>query len=427
MTRTRTRDYREPATGYFRFKVRSDIAIYWDTALNGKLSECTDIVGQWETDNPLVIKHKLCHYPQLWSDPGHPEGINPYLMITKCFHGYPIGRRFGPEDPTGPFPYPDWIAVASEVAAKSNPSVAHISVPTFVGEAREFPALLASIPQLIRGRGRSLIDLGRRTIKGRKANPIKRAASAHLAWRFGWRPLLADLATMLGVLDAIQKRIDMLKRLQSGHSLKRRVRLTSLTASTDWGRILTHSAWIYVYHQKETSYSSKSWGTARWTLDPGASLPTTEAGLYDLALRLTLGFTSFEAIVASWELLPWSWLIDWFLNVGQWLQAINNTLPVTLSGINWMRRSTSQSVYTKPEISAGTHLEGWYTESQTTLERKQVPHLLAYVPSLSTIPALTSGQMSILGSLLAQSKAWIIPGSLDRPNTGHRRGRRPRK
>lgn len=421
--RARSMDFRYQVSGIERYRVLNT----WytkptRTAMIGESGECSDVVGSYHTDNPLMVVRNYVFYPSLDGvQIGQSDGL-PY----REFASYPLDYRTQPPlDSRTPFPSPsssELAAMASEAAAKTNPSVAHVSIPAFVGELRDFPALMRSIPEMLGDRGRAYLARGlvRVVPRARKysprlgnwanraGNPLKRAAAANLAYRFGWRPFLNDLLKMLAFADAVHQRLKWLVALLEGKSIKRRMQLPSLTSSTDFGTIYTHTSSgsrAYVKHRRQVLYRAKSWVSTRWTLSSlrASELPESPEEIVNLALRLTYGITGYDLFAAMWELLPWSWFIDWFWNIGNFIAANANTLPVSLGSVCWCRTTSSLTMYDVVQgPQDGARLTGEFFQGQVRKERVPIPVILALLPPLPSIPFLSKGQWSILGSLVVQ-------------------------
>lgn len=158
----------------------------------------------------------------------------------------------------------------------------------------------------------------------------------------------------------------------------------------------------------QTHYTKEVWGTAQWKIAPDAVLPQLGFGpLRNLALRLNYGITSHEALATAWELMPWSWLADWFSNIGDVIAATNNSVPLLWQKICVMRKMKT-IIDAKVDRSISTP---WVTlDSDFVLEyeykerRPCFPVLPFPFPSL---PIIDGGKMSILASLAALR---LLPG-----------------
>jgi hypothetical protein len=95
--------------------------------------------------------------------------------------------------------------------------------------------------------------------------------------------------------------------------------------------------------------------------------------------------------------MPWSWLIDWFTNVGDYVAAHNNRLGLKATDIAIMRH-TQQFVDHVEKLSGPSDLELLQT-SKATWERKRRSRYVGNPVIKFQIPFLDLGQLSILAAL----------------------------
>lgn len=373
------------------------------TANVGVTGDCNDVVGHPELDNLFdSLKTTRC-YPSFTGT--YYQGLVP----VRIFDAYPIQVQDAPKNPEAPFPLPtvgQWQGIAQQAAASTNPSTAHVSIPTFLGELKDLPGMLKGIPDLVRGRGAAFAKKLAQLKKDAAATP-KLAANIHLAYKFGWKPFVSDLMAMLGFADATQKRIAVLARLASGRSIKRRQVLPSQESYSDLGTLYTHTSGVTTKHHKEVFYRAESWVSVRWNVTPqgAADLPQTQEAMHRRARQLATGMTSYEAFATAWELLPWSWMADWFWNIGAWLKANNNSVPVHVTSVCWMRTSRAKGVFTLTDgpSLAGVVLSGDYRTEAVMKRRIPInPLLVTLPPLLPSLPALSNGQWAVLASIFSQ-------------------------
>jgi hypothetical protein len=136
-----------------------------------------------------------------------------------------------------------------------------------------------------------------------------------------------------------------------------------------------------------------------WKLRSNVVLPPHDDDLREKAAQLAYGINTAAAVGALWELAPWSWFTDWFTNVGDFLIATNNALPITYQNICIMvqREAKAQHTLTQP-LDPRLSLSGMPVEEMRIKERFTHPTLL--LPFLPTkFPFLDHGKWSILSSL----------------------------
>lgn len=345
---------------------------------HGPYENCFDTVGDWETVNGFSLYRSFMHYPVLGGQELAADG-----SVLREYVGYPIAYRPGPPDPHtqfGAYSSLDLSNKAWEILGRTNPNVPHVSVPQALGELKD-------IPELVKGWG---------------VNLLQKVAKGYLSWRWALRPMIGDLRKLLKFVKAVDERTIHLLRLRDGQTLRRRCHLGEANLRSNPSYVIFHSEGSILKGWRCVIYSYKEWGTAQWKLDPASNLPSLGYGpLKDIARRLSLGITSHEALSVAWELTPWSWLVDWFTDVGDVIAATNNSVALTWDKVCLMRTSDGKSEYTldKNASDSWPTFSGWYEETCTRKERHPVfPVTPIPIPYL---PILDGGKLSILASLAA--------------------------
>jgi len=159
-----------------------------------------------------------------------------------------------------------------------------------------------------------------------------------------------------------------------------------------------HSQGAIIDGRRQVDYTREVWGTAQWKLKPDSELPQLGAGrLNETAHLLAAGFTSAEKLAVAWQLMPWSWLIDWFTDIETTILATNNSIGCLWQKVALMVKTTSVANFTVTTKPAWVDLNGFYYERSVRKERYPVVPLLPF--SFSVLPILDSGKWSILGAL----------------------------
>jgi hypothetical protein len=349
------------------------------SALVGEEKSLTGVVGERDVVNPLLIISRKKVIPLLVGSLLTSGGA-----VSRTFDRFPIGNHNSvhrdPSIDTGSMSNAKLIEYAWEILAKTNPSRPHVSVPTVLAELRE-------LPQLVRGYGQSL---------------IRSAASANLSWRWAVKPMISDVQKLLQFAKASNERLNELRNLRDGKMLRKRCHLDTQVVTHPKTRLSCHSEGGAVYCQRQYVTSWNTWGSAEWKVLPDSVLPKLDdRGLQALADRVAAGITSHGALETAWELMPWSWLVDWFSNVGTMIQATNNTVGCTWNRIAVMRRSLCRTTFEVDPIGTATWIsfQGWY---DCHVERKERWRTYPAIPfPLPSLPVIDNGKWSILLSLAA--------------------------
>lgn len=259
---------------------------------------------------------------------------------------------------------------AVELLALTNPSRPVIDLPVFIAELRD-------LPMLIKLQGKTLLQKG---------------AGANLSYQFGWAPLISDLKKLLNFQDEVAKREKELKHLfESG--LKRTRTLFSGTDQTLPVKTLVNSqGFLSIESMVNKTTVLEVRGHCKWK--PDAMPPKTSDDMRRLARNAVLGIdTGVGVLSTAWELVPWSWLVDWTFNIGQYLVSKRNLVGATPYDIQIMRHTVTEEAYRTVTTPASV----FCTDG---VKRKESKSRVRATPSLSAqLPYLSLKQLSILASI----------------------------
>ena len=149
--------------------------------------------------------------------------------------------------------------------------------------------------------------------------------SEYLNFEFGWKPFVSDLLDIASSIDESEKLLAQLAR-DSGKNVRRRMSFPVTREIEYYERYtlpLSGASWNLLSQagstQVERTYHS-SWFSGCYTYhyDP-ASL--SEASRIATQARILLGVRLDPEVL--WNLTPWSWLVDWFVNIGPVLHNLS--------------------------------------------------------------------------------------------------------
>lgn len=284
--------------------------------------------------------------------------------------------------------WPNVAQIESAVRARSNPNRPVVSVPTFIAEAKDFinPIRLAGQVAL---KKKKLSKILRR--KGR----IKESADAYLSYKFAIEPTIRDLASLVNAQQSISQRMDELDRLTSNGGLRRRVNVFFGVGSGNGDISIETGLGIVFKNRIMTMTTAQSWGTIRWK-PVGSPAYKNDKEKAELAARLVLGMNAESLVATAWELFPWSFMIDWFSNVGDLIAAANNTVPVEASSVNCMQHRMTSSSWSRSDS------EQDFGGGSALFTRETKRRDVSFGSGLTlSLPLLNGGQLSILGALSA--------------------------
>lgn len=245
----------------------------------------------------------------------------------------------------------------------------------------------------------------------------RRLGSEYLNVVFGWKPFVSDLRKMYNLWQTIDKRMAQIVR-ENGRSINRRATLEDDT-STDTASDSYPGAWRWI--PGAFSLTSNS-GTSTWSYERTTKtkvwysanyryyIPDVGSSQWDRRARIAL-FGGLPTPELLWEVLPWSWLIDWFSNVGDVISNLSE---------NAVDNLVQNYHYTMKHVSTSTVLRS--TSNQVGVDLRQYgswfwPDLTAECTSelreetkvrdgtgtpfglAARLPSLTAYQLSILAAL----------------------------
>lgn len=294
------------------------------------------------------------------------------------------------------------------ILARSNPSRAKVDVPVFLGELRDVPHMFLDVFQAMSRITKSSYSR-RLSTKERLNHAAKQAALEvfpqgdkwFIANQFGWEPLVSDVEDFFRLGNAIDQRAKQLANLKEFGATSRNVVLESYSAATPPQKRMIHSAGIFCYAMRSTSRTYRKWGSARWQLDANGRLAQTKD--LDDVRRLASSAIKGMTVDAhtAWSLTPWSWLIDWASNAGDWIESSRNVIGASPSGKVCLM--TERTISLK-EDSAGPDPLVFKLVGQTGTAngfyrtRQRTVHAPFNIPAFR-MPILTNRQSAILGAL----------------------------
>lgn len=299
----------------------------------------------------------------------------------------------------------DYLVWRTELMNHANLADSQFNIPQAVGETLDF---LKIIPNFLK-KAAGGIPPARPTKKplseltpGEIGNAV---GAANLTYWWGLKPLLSDLASIIQFMQAFERRMASLEKMrEKGFKRVRKQLRVDVENSSRSGELVVSDLGLSseIYANTEDSVARKVWATG--TLYPGAFTPFHDTELLRKQLQRAMkGFTLQGVSQALWEVFPWSWLIDWFIGIGDYLSAINNALDLQLRHVSIMVHDISHTrVYAVPgEWSSWLKANLPYADnSRERKQRQVVPDWAPFVPSLQ-LPFIDERRLSILGSLSA--------------------------
>lgn len=215
--------------------------------------------------------------------------------------------------------------------------------------------------------GRKFTSVGRRKqiirerllqdLKDDRSRGLDSVSSDWLALQYGWLPLLSDIHGAAELI-AHQQNVSFVKKYEA--SIVRRVNLDGKY----WHSGTTPSAG-YVYSRASSSISKR--------LRVEVSAPPNVTSILGLQNPLSV----------VWELTPWSFVVDWFIPIGDYLQAMADSRSLNVTRVITTvksQRIVAAPVFSKYDLSPSLYAEPYSITGITgyRYEIKQYDRTIGY-------------------------------------------------
>jgi len=313
-------------------------------------------------DNDFLVKH-VSHTGGWYS------GATPQWIHNQQY----VDRYSGGVFPDISYPSSDLNNLASKVMAQTNPSSPSDDVPSFVAQLPEMLTLL-------RSEARNLLFGG---------------SELYVKFRFGIAPFVSDLKKISSFVDDVSSRMNSLRNAQRFGRTTRKVSLGKLSWEVNQLVTLNTFGQVRLECRENIKYDLNRWGYCKWY--PNGTFPKSPEAMLDLVRKAVYGtgFSTQDLGRTAWELIPWSWLIDWFSNIGDIMDSNRNILDMTPGEPGVCEHLTctmgNEEIYNSRE--GAIFYEPFQYKAELKRRRHTVPVLAA------TIPFITGSQLSILGAL----------------------------
>lgn len=221
---------------------------------------------------------------------------------------------------------PSDVEAATSAAARTNPSAPYVDVPVDILDTRAgLQRLGAKMDYLVR----------ERTTLARAR--IRQTGERWLENSFSISPLVGDIVKLLFLNEQMTRRIDAINRLYNGKGFRKTVLIGSYESFADNQLLYLQSNGVFIYNYFQVRTFVQLKVHCRWYPETMFAVKPLPAEISALARRALLGLTVDPS--TAWELMPWSWLVDWFSNISEVLIAKRNIVPAVLSGVYPMRHT----------------------------------------------------------------------------------------
>lgn len=217
------------------------------------------------------------------------------------------------------------------------PTASQANIGQGIGELRSIGGLPIN-PQMIRdlqNRFKAAVAIGKGGGKTLARGLPRDASSGYLAYQFGIRPFVKDVQDLVQAVMDLDKNLKQLAR-DNGRSVRRsgtvsKTESSDTTSNTGIGNVWRGALTTQLYKgvqtiDKTTNTSQRFWfsGRFRYMIDPShhgyKGIPDRER--FQLT-RILFGLDPSDPTL-YYELMPWSWLLDWFVPMGSIIDNLFN-------------------------------------------------------------------------------------------------------
>jgi hypothetical protein len=183
--------------------------------------------------------------------------------------------------------------------------------------------------------------------------------SLYLNYKFGWEQFYRDLFQLAKISKEVERRILEFNSLVQQGGLRRKVKLGTFRKDhwLDSGAIGT-DYYVGIYGTWQTHHTSKVWGSVRWRpkdSKPGSNPISPDPIIRaNQALLAVLDQGSIDPHTV-WNLVPFSWLVDYFTSVSDAMLAVQDSEKVEPYDICIMRHRTSHKNIRAYQYNPGPH------------------------------------------------------------------------
>jgi hypothetical protein len=269
--------------------------------------------------------------------------------------------------------------MALELLSRTNPMRPTFSVPVYIKELAEIGSMFHFAAKSFAG------FLG----------------SSYLNYRFGWQQFLRDITTLDKIMGEISSRMQELQSLQKHGGLRRHINLEKRVNHAFIPSVITSSVYGHTARASmKATHRIRIHGSVRWTCSKDFADDIAELGELRKAIRLVFDLEAPDPETV-WNMIPFSWLADYFINIGSWLGANAGGVDLVPNDVCIMRDYHARAVYTPLPPSSGTMTyQGRGTYNLRHRSRDVVYTLGPSFPSFRT-DFLSWNQWKIIGALFA--------------------------
>nr|UJQ85205.1 MAG: hypothetical protein 1 [Leviviridae sp.] len=278
---------------------------------------------------------------------------------------------------------PSYGSLATSLLARTNPSRPSSAFLEYASEMHTF------VPRIKDRMGNGIRNLFR-TIKPGAFAALSRIARLNLLVQFGILPMISDIRLLTELQDRVDKRSLEIDRMRT-RGLRRSIDLWKGSAITGPINAFVQSEGTSIHADIEKQTVATIRGHIRWYAN--ASWLKSDQLVKAKLKQAILGYNLDP--VTLYEIMPWSWFLDYFTNLGDMIKATRNMFDASHDAPRIMSHLRTESRSYRHTYSE----EGDIIMSPIRVIHESKERILTSASLGARVEALTASQLSILGSL----------------------------
>lgn len=205
---------------------------------------------------------------------------------------------------------------------------------TFTAEMNKTIAMIANLKDNVFRRANRIVSAKKDEIRSRG---VQAFSETWLEGRYGWRTLAYDL-------DDIRESIDKLKNSEWSQR-------TRAYASSSDESFYSTTGTNKLHYRPTSVYTSNNRSKFEWVFNQTMTTERRAGAIVELILS---NIAFIDPLVTTWEVIPFSFIVDWFTNIGDAVTAYSPFASGDLLGVWYSERDTCVSIM---ECTAVEHPE----------------------------------------------------------------------